>query len=221
MHFFLIITSIVLPKTSVSAIIQHGKRGGGSLANILYHVHDPTDVDAPTLVREISLEFGSEVANRFGSKLFQEFVNTSRENKRVGVDVCYIVLVYRAAILAAAAFHNARRAFLKLLDDFILDHDGNGQWLLSDIMRVVSVAAVTEEEVECTAGLLQQEIINEIKIASAPVGMDILQKALDSSPSVMQNFRSQLLSKLSSNQRLKLLAGEEVSFTNLCMNAFA
>ena len=228
----------------VLAITRHIKkkasRAGGSVGNILRHLPDVTNADALTLIRALSLELGCDVANQYGARLYQAFCQEktlARDNKDLhiikdiwnddsspesaGVDARYVVATFKAALLAASAFHHPKSAFLKLTHDFTIDcinnngiiDDINDQWFIADILRVVSIAAVTDDGVDCTAGLLEQSIKRLATESWRPrsiVTADLLMKALDSTPCVMQNFRSQMVSKLSSEERLKILAREEV-----------
>ena len=124
--------------------------------------------------------------------------------------------LYRAALLAPAAFHHPTTVYLKLLQDFTLEYEKPDSesseklyWPLTDIIKVASVSAVSDCEVQSTAGLLE-ECIKSLT-SEKVVTMDLLLKALESCPAVLQNFRSQMVSQLTNNHRLKLLAGEEVS----------
>ncbi|KAL7531855.1 hypothetical protein ACHAXR_004277, partial [Thalassiosira sp. AJA248-18] len=165
-----------------------------------------------------SFELGKDVANKFGSRLHSDFfedrdASSPDLSTPSCVDARYIVTTYRAALLAPAAFHHPKTVYLKLLQDFTLEYEKPGiessvkYWLLTDIMKVVSVSAVSDCEVQSTAGLLEEWI--ESLTSEEVVTMDVLMKALESCPAVLQNFRSQMVSQLTKNQRLKLLAGEE------------
>ena len=133
------------------------------------------------------------------------------------MDARYIIATYRAAILAPTAFHDPKRLFLKLLQDFTIEYEngiGEKSWLLSDVVRVVSIAAVTDEGVESTAGLLEESI--QQLTTETITTEDLLMKVLESCPAVLINFRSQMVSQITNNQHLKLLAGEEVSLQMTC-----
>lgn len=213
--------------------LQHGKKVAGTLANLLHHLPDITNADATTLARAISFEFGIDAANKFGAKLYHAFLhsqlNPYDSSRLECVDARFIIITYKATILAEPAFHNPIGVFLKLINDLATQYNdcnsnciskhsdfvNNKQWALSDILRTICIASSTNEEVKDTAGILQQSfqyLLLENK--SKYVTMDDIIKCLDSSPAVMQNFRSQMLSKLSSNQRLRLLAREEVSLSS-------
>ncbi len=71
------------------------------------------------------------------------------------------------------------------------------------------VAAVNDEE-EKSSGVQLAERIHQLTTSSI-ITMDILCTALELSPAVLQSFKSQLVAKLSQDERLALMAGEEVS----------
>ena len=93
--------------------------------------------------------------------------------------------------------------YLKLMEDFVTE------WLLTAVARVVSIAAVNDEE-EKSTGVQLTERIHQLTTSSI-IKMNVLLKALELSPTVLKGFRSQLVAKLSQNERFALMAGEEVS----------
>ncbi|KAL7462997.1 hypothetical protein ACHAXS_003372 [Conticribra weissflogii] len=195
---------------------------GGSFDNILHSVPDSTRVDVDTLLRELSLEFGSDVTDLLGRKLHKSFqIRASAEGSEY-IDVSDIVLVYKATIIAPSSFYNPKGVFLKLLKDFevLPDKSQSGiddvasilkpQWMISDIIRVASVAAETEDDMECTAWVIKHWFRNHLKTTfSKLVHMGQLEELFQSLPELIQSFNSQMRAKLSSTQRLKLIAGEE------------
>ena len=210
----------------MQSIISHGlnnnkaKRKPGSLANIGFHLSDVAKCDAPSLCRAIRIELGDEVAE-YGKRMHRAFNETLQDNcsnKRgiwdavdpppiAHIDARYIIATYRAAISAGSAYYNPRRLLLTLLSDFTNDKT----WQLKDIVGVVSIASVTDVEEKETAGLLKESIQLHTKTKMTPscVSFDMLNEAL--TPTILNNFRLQLLGKLTSTQRLKILAEEEVS----------
>jgi hypothetical protein len=173
------------------------------------------------------LELGSCVAEKYSKQLHNAFISDADVSSKhlvwkednpprpICVDARYIILTYKAALFAASAFHNPKGLLLTLLQDFAVVVDGdfgvNNRWLLKDVLAVVSIASITEEERECTAGLFSNAIREWRRNFNSTVAIDILEIVLDASPSILQHFRSQLLSKLPSADRLRLLAGEEVT----------
>ena len=208
----------------IRSIINFPCKEGGSLANICHHLPDPINTDVPNLKLALSFELGADVANRYCLPLHRAFQDASSKGS-VLVDARKIVTTYRAAILAPSAFHNDQRVYMKLLQDFTVQYDGpsstvpnnsgttcNG-WILADILNVVAVAAVGDHDVQYTAGLLN-ESIQRLASGETTITVSLLLEALERCPGVMQNFRSQMISRLTSSQHLKLLAGEEVSCQN-------
>lgn len=195
---------------------------GGTFQNIVHSVPASSRVDANTLMRELSLEFGSDVTNLLGSRLHKSFQIEESAGGSGYVDVREIVLVYRATILAPSSFYNPKGVFMKLLEDFAIltDNSNSGmndaastsnlQWMISDIIRVASVAAETEDHKECTAWVVKSWIRNHLRRNfSKLLQVDELEELFQSFPELMQSFQGQMMAKLSSTQKLKLLAGEE------------
>lgn len=217
---------------TVRSIVYRGlnnnkaKRKPGSLANIGFHLPDVTRIDVTSLCRAIKLELGDEVAE-YGKRMHRAFENINDSGKKrdthiwdivdpspiVSVDARYIIATYNATISAGSAYYNPRRLLLTLLSDFTHDSK-NKSWRLADILGVISIASVTDDEVKNTAGLLKKSIIehNKTKVAPSCVPFDLLNEAL--APIILDNFRGQLLSKLTSTQRLNILNEEEVSLSH-------
>ena len=211
----------------IRLISNSTSKDGGSLANISHHLPDVTRVDLSNLNLALASELGNDVANKFGLRLHRAFLEYGNDaissvdsDKPALVDGRYIITMYRAALLAPAAFHDPWTVYLKLLQDFSIDDDSicvsaNGKsnegdsnhWLLSDLLKVACISAVSESEVEATAGLLEDSIHQ--LTSERVITEDGLIKALEMCPEVLQNFRTQLVSQLTSGQRLSLLAGEE------------
>jgi hypothetical protein len=99
--------------------------------------------------------------------------------------------------------------YLKLMEDFVTEDGRNNSWLLTAVARVVSIAAVNDEEDKST-GVQLTERIHQLT-SSSIITMNVLLKALELSPTVLKDFRSQLVAKLSQDERFALMAGEEVS----------
>jgi hypothetical protein len=194
-------------------------RKGGSLGRLSHHLTDETNVTIGDLTRALCLELGMDAAGDFATCLHCAFRDTSSSSALsssgnsltslpAAVDARYIVATYRATILAKAAFRNPTMVYLKLMEDFVTK-DGNNSWLLTAVARVMSIAAVNDEE-EKSTGVQLTERIHQLTTSSI-ITMDVLLKALELSPTVLQSFRSQLVAKLSQDERLALMAGEEVS----------
>lgn len=198
-------------------------RKGGSLGRLSHHLTDATNVTVVDLTRALCLELGIDAANEFATSLHCAFRYTSSlsvlsasgnslTSLPAAVDSRYIVATYRATILAKAAFRNPKMVYLKLMEDFVTEDDGGGRnnsWLLTAVARVVSIAAVNDEEDKST-GVQLTERIHQLT-SSSIITMNVLLKALELSPTVLKGFRSQLVAKLSQDERFALMAGEEVS----------
>lgn len=189
-------------------------RNGGSLANISQHLPGLTNIDVWTLTRALSLELGSDVGNTFGSRLHAAFRKRGSTSDSQGtVDARHIIAIHRASILASSAFFNAGKVLRKLLQQ---DYDiyescslcNEGSFLLAGIFRVLSLAAVTDEEVNTMKECIQQ-LTTSLPNNESIITMEMLIDALEVHPFVLHNFQKQLVSKLPDSQRLKLLAGEE------------
>lgn len=188
-------------------------RKTGSLGNISQHFIDVTNVNSSALHRALSLELGNAVANRFSKRLHAALSNEQYGTQADEVDARWIIVTFRAAILGPSAFHDPKGVYLKLLQDFHLEHrvgeGGSGDSaLLTDVVRVVSIAALNDEEVQSTASHLT-ECLQQLTTSSI-IPMVLLEEALEICPAVMSNFRSQLIDKISDDRRLNLLAREEV-----------
>jgi hypothetical protein len=202
-------------------------KAGRSLANIARHIPDIKKTNISTLRRAIALELGEDIAEQFGRRLHNAFIGNDDTDKKndpdeypsrpVCIDARYIIVTYRAAISAGTAFDNPRGLLFKLLEEFVADSnneqrcgDFDMSWLLVDVLGVIQIAARTDDEMESTAGLLNESIRQLCRIKKAPVyvSRELLLVAL--TPSILHNFREQVLDKLSSDQRLKILDEEEV-----------
>lgn len=195
-------------------------RKGGSLGRLSHHLTDATNVTVVDLTRALCLELGIDAANEFATSLHCAFRYTSSlsvlsasgnslTSLPAAVDSRYIVATYRATILAKAAFRNPKMVYLKLMEDFVTEDGRNNSWLLTAVARVVSIAAVNDEEDKST-GVQLTERIHQLT-SSSIITMNVLLKALELSPTVLKGFRSQLVAKLSQDERFALMAGEEVS----------
>ena len=187
----------------------------GSLVNISRHLLDVTKVDVSSLHRALSLELGLDVATRFGNRLHIAFRDASSSNSSstsVAVDARWIVSIFRAATLAPAAFHDPRVVFPKLAKDYCLECKGDEcserSILLSDALRIASIATDTDEDVQSMTMCLKK-CIRDITTSSI-ISTKILEEALALCPDVTSLFRAQLLDKISDDKRLELLAEEEV-----------
>jgi hypothetical protein len=190
-------------------------RKTGSLGNICRHLLDVTKVDVSSLHRALSLELGLDAATRFGNMLHIAFRCASSSNSSstsVAVDARWIVSIFRAATLAPAAFHDPRVVFLKLAKDYCLECKGGEcsehSILLSDALRIASIATDTDEDVQSMTMCLKK-CIRDITTSST-ISTKILEEALALCPDVLSLFRTQLLDKISDDNRLELLAEEEV-----------
>lgn len=205
-------------RTVCSIIDFPSSRNTGSLGNINRHILDVTNVDISALHRALYLELGSDVANRFGKRLHCAFRDDSSLKQATStaatVDAKWIITTFRAAVLAPATFHDPRGVFLKLVQDYHLEcidscGDSNQRSiLLSDVVRVASIAALSDEDVQ-SATVQVKKCIQGLT-TSTVITMKKLREALELA--ALRNFRTQLLDKISDDKRLELLAGEEVSF---------
>ena len=198
-----------------------------SLANIALHLPDITKTDFGSLSRALCLELGQDTAELFAKRLHKAFFVDS--DKKVdawtnaippptpSIDARYIIATYKAAISAACAFYNPCRLLLTLLADFTINHDGHDRWRLEDVLGVVSIASITDEEMICTGDLLKQHIQQQLQTTKVPyyINADLLHEILGQKQHILDNFRVQVLSKLPSSQRLKVLAKEEVCALDL------
>lgn len=220
--------------TQVKSIIGHGldesksqvkKRKGGSLSNLALHLPDISKTDSSTLYRAIKVELGEDIADEYGKRLFRAF--NDDDNRKLDawanvippplpyVDARNIVATYKAAISAGTAFYNPRRLFFTLLDDFAQVSEVTSRWKLKDVLQVVSIASTTSDEKIRTAGMLRESIRLHMKSKHTVsiVTLELLTDAL--TPEILSSFRDQVLEKLTSAQRLDILAAEEVSICQI------
>ena len=184
---------------------EQSREKAGSLGRIGLHLTDVTSVNILDLMSALSLELGREVADQHGARLHHAFRDLSSSSSVV--DARHIIATYRAMTLATDAFHHPEMVLLKLLETYLIDGCNMKSWRLTDIVNVVTIAAANDEEVECTGGLLCEEI--QQLATSSIITKDVLLTALERSPTVLQNFRHQLVSMLSDTERLALLAADE------------
>ena len=197
-------------------------RRGGSLANIRNHIPDITNVEIWTLNQAISLELGGETASKYGARLhsaFRDDAPSSSCSKHATVNVLHIITVYRGSLLAQSIFYDSpKKIFLKLLQDYKIecvgsDNGNEDTWLLSDIVYVLSVAAVSYQEKRSMTACIEQ-LLEALPSNVSVISMTLLANVLELCPTVLQRFRTQLLlAGCTDDQRLHLLACEEVSLS--------
>jgi len=169
-----------------------------SICSIINHCSACGDVQ--TFTRGLTLALGSDVSAKFGLRLFDSF-NESRV-----VDCTFIVVMYKALAYATLAYRNPTSIFLKLLDEYTtLNGDIRCDHKVGNILKIISIAAVTKDEQHRTSGLLKDQITNTHGAQISRLTILELEKALDSSPSVMDQFRLQLVNQLPSAKKLELL----------------
>jgi len=118
--------------------------------------------------------------------------------------------MHKALVYAAPAYRNPRSIFLKLLDEYTLKGDMRCDYKkLGDILKIVSLAAVTNNELGRTSGLLQDQLSDTRAGGSTRISNIELEKALDSCPSVMDHFRLQLVNQMPSVEKIELLCALE------------
>jgi len=119
--------------------------------------------------------------------------------------------MYKALVYATLAYRNPRSIFLKLLEEYTtLNGDMRCEYKkLHDVLKIVSIAAVTKDEVDRTAGLLKDQITKTHGEQISRLTIVELENALDSSPSVMDHFRLQLVNQMPSAEKLELLCALE------------
>ena len=157
--------------------------------------------DLPSFTRGLTLAFGSDCSAKFGRRLFEAFM--CHESNIV--DCSFIVTIYKALVYAASAYRNPRSIFLKLLEEYTLNGDMRNDYKLGDILRVVSIGAVTSTEFGRTSGLLQDHLTRRYGGGSSHLTIVELEKALDSCPSIMDHFRLQLVCHMPSEEKIELL----------------
>ena len=150
----------------VRSIIDFPKsRKGGSLANIRNHIPDITNVDLWTLNQAISLELGGETASRYGARLhsaFRDDAPSSSCSEHATVNALHVITVYRGSLLAQSIFYESpKKILLKLLQDYNIecvgsDDDNEDTWLLSDVVYVLSVAAISCQEERSMKACIEQ-----------------------------------------------------------------
>ena len=129
-----------------------GSRKTGSLGRLSRHLIDVTNASFSDLTRALSLELGRNVADKFAKSLHRAFSFPDKSLPAVVypvVDARFIITTYWATVLAPVAFHNPKMVYLKLMEDYVTeDHSGgrNKSWLLTDVTRVVSIAASNDEQ---------------------------------------------------------------------------
>jgi hypothetical protein len=125
------------------------------------------------------------------------------------VDSSFIITMYKALVYAASAYRNPRSIFLNLLEEYTLSDTRCDYKKLGDVLKVVSIAAVTNSEVGRTSGLLQDQLTKTCGGGSARLTIVELEKALDLCPSVMDHFRLQLVNQMPSDDKIELLCDLE------------
>lgn len=170
-----------------------------SICSIINHCSACGDV--LSFARGLTLAFGRDVSAKFGRRLFEAFICHESNS----VDCSSIVAMHKALVYAAPAYWNPRSIFLKILDEYTQNGDMRCDYKkLDDILKIISIAAVTNNELGRTSGLLQDQLGGSTRIS-----MIELEKALDSCPSVLDHFRLQLVNQMTSDEKIELLCALE------------
>lgn len=175
-----------------------------SICSIINHCSACGDV--LSFARGLTLAFGSDVSAKFSRRLFEAFICHESNS----VDCSFIVAMHKALVYAAPAYWNPRSIFLKILDEYTQNGDMRCDYKrLGDILKIVSIAAVTKSESGRTSGLLEDQLRSSSVGRSTRVSMIELEKALDSCTSVMDHFRLQLVNQMPSDEKIELLCALE------------
>lgn len=158
--------------------------------------------DILSFTRGLTIALGSAVASKFGRRLFDAFFCKESGD----VDCAFIVAMYKSLVYAKLAYRNPRVIFFKILEEYTLNGDSRSDEVktVADVLKIISIAAITSEEYKFTSGLLKDELANsrENSIISSLEELEIL---LDKLPSVLYNFRLQLVNQMPSDAKLELL----------------
>ena len=178
---------------------------GRSLAGLLKHAQCEV-CDYKAFTRSLVLTLGHDVAGRFGRILFKSFaLGGSRD---ANVDIRTVVTAYRAVVLCPNAFHQPKQVLLSLLRDYTEDGE---TWKLDDVVKVVSVAATCEEESQVARRLRERILLLSPPSSPYTVTPNVIERALNEDANIIDGFRSQLIARLTDEERLQILAEEEVS----------
>ena len=178
---------------------------GRSLAGLLKHAQDEV-CDCRAFTRSLALTLGQDVAGRFGRILFKSFAFGGSCD--ANVDIRAVVTAYRAVVLCPNAFYQPKQVLLSLLQDYTEDGE---TWKLDDVEKVVSVAATSEEDAQVAKRLRKGILVLSPPSSPYTITPNVLERALNEDVSIIAGFRSQLISRLTDEERLQILAEEEVS----------
>ena len=199
-----VFATLKIPVRSLTSYLRR-KTASFSICSIINHCSACGDVSSFT--RGLTLSFGSDISAKFGPRLFEAFM--CHESNIV--DSSFIIAMYKALVYAASAYRNPRSIFLNLLEEYT---SSNGDTRcdykkLGDVLKIVSIAAVTNSEVGRTSGLLQDQLTKTCGGGSTRLTIVELEKALDSCPSIMDHFRLQLVNQMPSDDKIELLCALE------------
>ncbi|KAK1743646.1 SPRY domain-containing protein [Skeletonema marinoi] len=199
-----VFATLKIPVRSLTSYLRR-KTASFSICSIINHCSACGDVSSFT--RGLTLSFGSDISAKFGPRLFEAFM--CHESNIV--DSSFIVAIYKALVYAASAYRNPRSIFLNLLEEYTSSNSDTrcDYKKLGDVLKIVSIAAVTNSEVGRTSGLLQDQLTKTCGGGSTRLTIVELEKALDSCPSIIDHFRLQLVNQMPSDDKIELLCALE------------
>lgn len=180
---------------------SHLQRNSVSLSVCSISNHCSNCGDILSFTRGLTLALGSAIASRFSRRLFDAFFC-----KESGyVDCAFIVAMYKSLVYAKLAYRNPRVIFFNILEEYTLNGDSTSDEdkTVEDVLKIISIAAITTDEYKITSGLLGDELTKSCE--NSIISLLELEKVLDKMPSVLYNFRLQLVNQMPSDAKLELL----------------
>jgi hypothetical protein len=113
--------------------------------------------------------------------------------------------MYKSLVYAKLAYRNPRVIFFNILEEYTLNGDSTSDEdkTVEDVLKIISIAAITTDEYKITSGLLGDELTKSCE--NSIISLLELEKVLDKMPSVLYNFRLQLVNQMPSDAKLELL----------------
>ena len=210
--------------------ILESSRKNGSMENALWRLSNnyciPRGIFVQAIVGEFMFDSSKRVEDHLGS-LYDCFVTchptaygsdsanddkvSSIKRRRGGVDWRLIYGTYLCILLSEIVLENPKRILLKLFDVFS-NPERDSTISLQNASQILSIAAVTEEDYEHTAGRWQQTL-SQISISHNDCNKYITKETflnvLEVAPGIVIHYRDQLLDHIGNDARLRIFAKQE------------
>lgn len=141
------------------------------------------------------------------------FYDSFDGSEKEQVDWRHILCTYLSLVYARQAFKDPMH-FLVQLFDIYSSNEARGALPLCDVLHIISIAAVTPDEFECTFKRVEKCLGGCDDKKKLPVTKEMLYRMFEVSPGILMDYRDQVISRLGEPDRLSLLAkfeGESIA----------